>query len=165
MKALGAALVAWTLLLASAGLSQGSIVLSGIAAEFDELQGVDDGVAPGSDENPAIVDLWDMSFGEEELVTGGDLEGFGPNKPDERLLPQDVDGLENAGVTLLLGLDGQRRKSHRMPEPASLMIWTVLAAAGFGLRFWQRRGSTEPTPWSDKNRTAIHQIIQRGPSR
>jgi hypothetical protein len=56
-----------------------------------------------------------------------------------------------------------------IPEPATLIIWSLLSLTfgGLGLRFWQRgaRPGVYPsvrTPWSNEARTAILQIIERG---
>ena len=61
-----------------------------------------------------------------------------------------------------------------IPEPASVVVWSLLGALGFGLGWW-RRGrrmavvegtdaglSPGRMPWSDQNRAAILEIISRG---
>ena len=50
-----------------------------------------------------------------------------------------------------------------VPEPASLIIWGLLGAAGAGLGVWRRRrrGATG-APWPEENRQAILQIVERG---
>jgi hypothetical protein len=45
-----------------------------------------------------------------------------------------------------------------VPEPVSLIVWSVLGLGG-GLGVMRRR---RRMGWSDENRTAIHQLIARG---
>jgi len=63
------------------------------------------------------------------------------------------------------GLAGNMGSGYAIPEPASLIIWGLLASgcAGVAVVRRRRRGVTG-TPWSEENRQAIHQIIDRGRS-
>jgi len=49
------------------------------------------------------------------------------------------------------------------PEPASLIIWGLLASgcAGVAVVRRRRRGATN-WPWSEENRQGIYQIVDRG---
>jgi len=55
-----------------------------------------------------------------------------------------------------------------IPEPASLIIWSLLGAGCAGLGVWRRRraaqmgGGTPRAPWSEESRQAIRQIIDHG---
>jgi hypothetical protein len=56
-----------------------------------------------------------------------------------------------------------------VPEPISILIWSLFGLGSvFGVRVWRQRRISVPTgparrqPWSDENRMAIHQIIERG---
>lgn len=52
-----------------------------------------------------------------------------------------------------------------VPEPATIVVWSLLGATSWlGMRVWRRRG-TETTgrrPWAPENREAIQGIIARG---
>jgi hypothetical protein len=51
-----------------------------------------------------------------------------------------------------------------IPEPATLVVWSLLGGAGLlGLRGARRRGSR--TGWSEENRVAIQRIIEQGCSK
>ncbi len=59
-----------------------------------------------------------------------------------------------------------------LPEPSTLIIWSLLGAAGMGLSVWRRRhggqwidGYAPRAAWSEENRQAIRQIIARGSER
>ncbi|MCX7424308.1 MAG: hypothetical protein NTW96_01515 [Planctomycetia bacterium] len=59
-----------------------------------------------------------------------------------------------------------------LPEPSTLIIWSLLGASGAGLSVWRRRrggrfmgGAVPRAAWSEENRQAIRQIIARGGSR
>ena len=68
---------------------------------------------------------------------------------------------------------------HVMPEPATLAIWSLIGLAFAGAGAWRRRsgsadwseGSRQTTRqparqrWSDENRAAIFDVIQRGSSK
>ncbi len=56
-----------------------------------------------------------------------------------------------------------------IPEPITVIIWSLLSltCGGFGLHFWRRNTrpgvySSARTPWSNEARMTIHKIIQRG---
>jgi hypothetical protein len=56
-----------------------------------------------------------------------------------------------------------------LPEPSTLIIWSLLGAAGMGLSVWRRRrggrfmgGAVPRAAWSEENRQAIRRIIARG---
>jgi hypothetical protein len=50
-----------------------------------------------------------------------------------------------------------------IPEPATIIIWSLLGAGSWlGMRVWRRRGPVGRQPWSPANRQAIHEIIARG---
>lgn len=60
---------------------------------------------------------------------------------------------------------------EQIPEPASLIVWSLLGALGITVGWWRRRrrgadwaGGAKParTPWPEENRTAILEIINRG---
>jgi hypothetical protein len=56
-----------------------------------------------------------------------------------------------------------------VPEPATLIIWSLLGLSGGGLWAWSRRKGDESigsarTPWSEDTRAAILQIVDRGRS-
>ncbi|MBN2475902.1 MAG: hypothetical protein JXB62_14920 [Pirellulales bacterium] len=62
-------------------------------------------------------------------------------------------------------------KDDVIPEPASVAIWSLIGLSWIGFGAWRRRRNAmarlggdggQPTGWSDANRTAIHQIIERG---
>ncbi len=50
-----------------------------------------------------------------------------------------------------------------IPEPATLIIWSLLGAGAAGLGVWRRRrwGATG-AHWTEENRQAIRQIVDRG---
>ncbi|MCX7424309.1 MAG: hypothetical protein NTW96_01520 [Planctomycetia bacterium] len=55
-----------------------------------------------------------------------------------------------------------------VPEPASLIVWSLLGAAGMGLSVWRRGrggrfmgGAVPRAAWSEENRQAIRRIIAR----
>ncbi|MCG2682862.1 MAG: hypothetical protein L6306_04525 [Planctomycetales bacterium] len=54
-----------------------------------------------------------------------------------------------------------------VPEPATIIVWSLLGAGSWlGMRVWRRRGGPVGRQhWSNENRTAIHQIIARGTPR
>jgi len=59
-----------------------------------------------------------------------------------------------------------------VPEPATIIIWSLLGALGFGLGWSRRRGnrldlggSAGQQPWSKETRTAILEVIARGAPR
>jgi hypothetical protein len=56
-----------------------------------------------------------------------------------------------------------------LPEPSTLLIWSLLGASGMGLSIWRRRrsgrwidGDVPRADWSAENRQAVHRIIARG---
>jgi len=56
-----------------------------------------------------------------------------------------------------------------VPEPATLIIWSLLGAGGVGVSVWRRRrsgqwidGDVLRAPWPEENRQAIRQVIARG---
>ena len=52
------------------------------------------------------------------------------------------------------------------PEPASMIIWSLLGAASWlGMRIWRRGRRVGRQSWSPENRQAIHDIIARGSPR
>ncbi len=53
---------------------------------------------------------------------------------------------------------------YDIPEPASLIVWSLLGAGSWlGLRVWRRRrGPVGRRPWLPENRTAILEIIECG---
>ncbi len=53
-----------------------------------------------------------------------------------------------------------------VPEPATIVIWSLLGAGSWlGMRVWRRRTASAGRPrWSDENRQAIRAIIARGPN-
>jgi hypothetical protein len=71
--------------------------------------------------------------------------------------------------------EGVEGSGGAVPEPATLIVWSLLGAGSWlGLRVWRRRGgeSVEEIgaaavrrPWPSENRQAIHDIISRGISR
>jgi hypothetical protein len=56
--------------------------------------------------------------------------------------------------------------SATVPEPASLVVWSVLGGAA-GVAAARRRptSANRRAPWSDDSRAAIHQLIERGRAR
>jgi hypothetical protein len=54
-----------------------------------------------------------------------------------------------------------------VPEPAAIIVWTLLGAGSWlGMRVWRRRGGpVGRQPWSPESREAIHEIIARGANR
>ena len=51
-----------------------------------------------------------------------------------------------------------------VPEPATIIVWLLLGAGSWmGMRVWRRRrgGPVGRQPWSNENRTAIHDVIAR----
>ena len=48
-----------------------------------------------------------------------------------------------------------------IPEPASILVWCLLGAGSWlGMRVWRRRRiPVGRQPWSNENRTAIHEIV------
>jgi hypothetical protein len=57
-----------------------------------------------------------------------------------------------------------------VPEPATLIVWSMLGLSGAGAWVWRRRNGADSlgagrAPWSEQSRTAILQIIDRGASR
>jgi hypothetical protein len=48
-----------------------------------------------------------------------------------------------------------------IPEPPALLIWSAISLGGAGMAVVRRRKAAR-APWSDENRTAIHEIIARG---
>jgi hypothetical protein len=63
-------------------------------------------------------------------------------------------------------IDWTPAQSDFVPEPASLIIWSLFGLGSmFGVRVWRQRKIAVPAsrqPWSDENRMAISQIIERG---
>jgi len=51
-----------------------------------------------------------------------------------------------------------------VPEPATIIIWSVLGLAGAGLGRWRRKRRA-PVGWSPENRQAIHDLVARGTPR
>ena len=54
-----------------------------------------------------------------------------------------------------------------VPEPATLAIWSLLGLSGAGMWVVRRRkavGGADRVPWSEENRVAICQLIERGRS-
>jgi hypothetical protein len=50
-----------------------------------------------------------------------------------------------------------------VPEPATIVIWSLLGAGSWlGLRVWRRPRYVRRQPWSSETRNAIHEIIARG---
>ena len=53
-----------------------------------------------------------------------------------------------------------------IPEPATIVIWSLLGAGLFGLKVVRRKGNefggTSRPGWSEQNRVAIRQIIEQG---
>jgi hypothetical protein len=47
-----------------------------------------------------------------------------------------------------------------VPEPVSMITWSLLAAGGLGVRALRRRGSAGQRNWSNENRTAILSVIE-----
>jgi len=55
-----------------------------------------------------------------------------------------------------------------VPEPATILVWSLLGMGSWlGMRVWRRRrgGPGGRQPWSNDNRTAIHDIIAHGTTR
>ena len=74
---------------------------------------------------------------------------------------QETDFLEFAPITQEQVARTESRGIVRtVPEPASLLIWSLLGTGAAGLGVWRRR--RRGTIWSEQNRQAIHQIIERG---
>lgn len=71
-------------------------------------------------------------------------------------------------------LDSVTISAVAVPEPASIIVWSLLGVAWAGLCVWRRRrrGGVEFTdaasgpagraPWPEENRIAVRQIIERG---
>ena len=67
------------------------------------------------------------------------------------------DGLYN-GITV----EGAPPTAGPVPEPATIIIWSLLGAVSWlGMRVARRRGPIGRKPWSSESRQAIHQIISR----
>ena len=50
-----------------------------------------------------------------------------------------------------------------IPEPATILVWSLLGAASWlGMGVWRRGQHGGRRSWSEENRTAIHDIIARG---
>ncbi len=50
-----------------------------------------------------------------------------------------------------------------IPEPATMIVWSLLGASWLGIRVWRRgRGPAGRQPWSPENRQAIYDIIAHG---
>ena len=58
-----------------------------------------------------------------------------------------------------------------IPEPASVIVWSLLGIGWAGLCVWRRRGKprltggaggASPPPWSNETKAAIVSIIERG---
>jgi hypothetical protein len=59
---------------------------------------------------------------------------------------------------LFLGLDNVNVEA--IPEPATLIVWSLLGATSWlGMRVWQKGRRVGRQPWSSENRTAILEII------
>jgi len=72
-----------------------------------------------------------------------------------------VDAQDQLGLTLGDG-------DPPVPEPATIVIWSLLGMGSWlGMRVWRQRrgGPVGRQPWSNENRTAIHDIIARGTTR
>jgi len=65
------------------------------------------------------------------------------------------------------GYDGVMTLAPVVPEPGTIIIWSVLGAGGWlGMRVARRRrGPVGRQPWSNENRTAIREIIAHGAPR
>jgi hypothetical protein len=59
---------------------------------------------------------------------------------------------------------GGTAPTSAIPEPAALIVWSLLGTGSWlGMRVWRRRGTpVGRQPWSPENRTAILDIIERG---
>jgi hypothetical protein len=73
-----------------------------------------------------------------------------------------------------VAVDNLRVVASVVPEPATAVIWSLLAIGGWvtGVTVWRRRGQhgecAEPAvhpAWSDENRRAIHELVARRNSR
>ena len=62
----------------------------------------------------------------------------------------------------VFAVDFQDGTGAGIPEPASLLVWSGIAALGAGGMFTRRRRTTR---WSDENRQAIFQVIEAGRKR
>lgn len=78
------------------------------------------------------------------------------------------------GQDQLIQIMGLSNDTTVVPEPATIIIWSLLGAGSWlGTRVWRRRGSDlaedlapgARQPWSPENRQAIHDIIARRASR
>jgi hypothetical protein len=53
--------------------------------------------------------------------------------------------------------------SGAVPEPATMIVWSLLGAASWlGMRVWRGGQRISRRSWSSENRQAIHEIIARG---
>jgi hypothetical protein len=59
--------------------------------------------------------------------------------------------------------EGAAEAAAGIPEPASILVWSLLGAGSwFGLRVWRRRGGAVGRgPWSEESRSAIRHIIEQ----
>jgi hypothetical protein len=50
-----------------------------------------------------------------------------------------------------------------VPEPATMIVWSLLGAASWlGMRVWRRGHRAGRQPWSPENRQAIFEVVSRG---
>lgn len=95
----------------------------------------------------------------------------GPFVQDQVLLTFDITGdlqeSEIVDVVPLFGTDG----ATIVPEPATVVIWSLIGALGFSAGWWRsRRRNTAAAPslparrapWSDQARSSIADIFERG---
>jgi hypothetical protein len=108
------------------------------------------------------------------ITAGRDLAQFDSNVYSAPYITGNVADVQIA-YQLQAGANGWLVRStdpvyaDALPEPATLIVWSLLGLTGGGLMAWRRRNGAESnsgrTHWSEETRAAIHQIIERGSSR
>jgi hypothetical protein len=185
MKRLICLCAAVAVILAVGSVAQASIVYAPYPSGDAGIAGVDRGFHLDADYARYRSPEWTVSRGlvDSSYALGGDVTG-GPGAGDR---PEDA-GL--FALPALLPWGGQFDPASGgipleetaevpgefllAPEPASVVVWCLIGVFGFGVGWWRRGrraaglemadavGSPGRAPWSQENRTAIMQIVERG---
>jgi hypothetical protein len=61
------------------------------------------------------------------------------------------------------GVSGTQVQSmlYAVPEPATIMVWSLLGASWLGMRIWRQGRQVGRQRWSNENRAAILEIIAK----
>ncbi len=109
------------------------------------------------------LDAIQADYGDKNILFMDIIAGFATNSP---AVDSNLDGItltlvDGSSVTADLEAAGAG-----VPEPASVIVWSLLGGSWIGLGVYRRRRrgrfTERATPWSEESRTAIHQIIERG---